>query len=157
MSGDQAPDAYELRKSGLAAERDHGGGLRLTVETDRQTEGCHGCGVLAVPHGRREHLLHDAPLGHRRVRVVWRKRVWRCLEPACATVTFTEVHPLAPPRALLTRWAVVWAADALSDDDSTVNALARRLGVDWHTLWDALKVWTVPEVPLPAGLRELVS
>ena len=32
------------------------------------------------------------------------------------------------------------AADALSDDDTTVNALARRLGVDWHTLWDALKV-----------------
>jgi hypothetical protein len=37
----------------LAAERD-GGGLLLTVETDRQVEGCHGCGVLAVPHGRRE-------------------------------------------------------------------------------------------------------
>ncbi len=55
-------------------------------------------------------------------------------------VTFTETHPLAPPRALLTRRAVVWAADALADDDTTVNALARRLDVDWHTLWDALKV-----------------
>jgi transposase len=123
----------------LAAERE-GGGLRLTVETDQQVEGCRGCGVLAVPHGRREHLLHDAPFGHRRVRVAWRKRVWRCLEPACAIVTFTETHALAAPRALLTRRAVVWAADALSDDDTTVNALARRLGVDWHTLWDALKV-----------------
>jgi transposase len=65
------------------------GGLRLTVETERQVEGCHGCGVLAVPHGRREHLLHDTPFGHRRVRVAWRKRVWRCPEPACPTVTFT--------------------------------------------------------------------
>jgi transposase len=124
----------------LAAEREPGGGLRLTVETDRQVEGCHGCGVLAMPHGRREQLLHDAPFGHRRVRVARRKRVWRCLEPACAMVTFTEVHALAPPRALLTRRAVLWAADALSDDDTTVNALARRLGVDWHTLWTALKV-----------------
>ncbi len=70
----------------LAAERD-GGGLRLTVETDRQVEGCHGCGVLAVPRGRREHLLHDAPFGHCRVRVASRKRVWRCQEPACAMVT----------------------------------------------------------------------
>ncbi len=70
----------------LAAERETGGGLRLTVETDQQVEGCHGCGVLAVPHGRREHLLHDAPFGHRRVRVSWRKRMWRCLEPACAMV-----------------------------------------------------------------------
>jgi transposase len=123
----------------LTAERD-AGGLRLTVETDQQVEGCHGCGVLAVPHGRREHLLHDAPFGHRRVRVAWRKRVWRCLEPACAMRTFTETHALAPPRALLTRRAVVWAADALTDDDTTVAALARRLDVDWHTLWDALKV-----------------
>ncbi len=81
----------------LAAERD-GVGLRLTVETDRQVEGCHACGVLAVPHGRREHLLHDAPFGHRRVRVTWRKRVWRCLEPACAMVTFTELHPLSRRR-----------------------------------------------------------
>jgi len=39
-------------------------------------------------------------------------------------VTFTEVHALAPPRALLTRRAVIWAADALSDDDTSVNALA---------------------------------
>jgi transposase len=124
----------------LAAQREPGGVLRLTVETDRQLEGCHRCGVLAVPHGRREHLLHDAPFGHRHVRVAWRKRVWRCLEPACAMVTFTETHALAPPRSLLTRRAIIWAADALTDDDTTVAALARRLGVDWHTLWDALKV-----------------
>jgi transposase len=89
----------------LAAERECGGGLRLTVETERQVEGCRGCGVLAVPHGRREQLLRDAPFGHRRVRVAWRKRVWRCAEPACAMTTFTETHTLAPPRALLTRRA----------------------------------------------------
>jgi hypothetical protein len=78
----------------LTAERERGG-LHLTVETDQQVEGCRRCGVLAVPHGRREHLLHDAPFGHRRVGVVWRKRVWRCPEPACPMVTFTEVHALA--------------------------------------------------------------
>jgi hypothetical protein len=121
----------------LAAEPERGGGLRLTVETDQQDEGCRRCGVLALPHGRREHLLHDAPFGHRHVRVMWRKRVWRCPEPACATVTFTESHALARPRALRIRRAVIWAADALSDDDTTVSALARRLDVDWHTLWDA--------------------
>jgi transposase ISL3 family protein len=43
---------------------------------------------------------------HRRVRELWRKRAWRCLEPACAMVTSTEMHALAPPRALLTRRAV---------------------------------------------------
>ncbi len=45
---------------------------------------------------------------------------------------FSESRPLAAPREMLTRRAVVWAADALADDDTTVNALARRLGVDWH-------------------------
>jgi transposase len=75
------------------------GGLRLTVQTDREVEGCHRCGGLAVPHGRRDHLLPHAPFGHRHVRVAWRKRVWRCLEPACPTVTFTEAHALEPPRA----------------------------------------------------------
>ncbi len=68
------------------------------------------------------------------MRVAWRKRVWRCLEPACAMVTSTEMHALAPPRALLTRRAVAKAADALSDDHTTVNALARQLGVDWLSL-----------------------
>ncbi len=49
-------------------------GLHLTVETDQRIEGCRRCGVLAVPHDRREHLLQDAPFGHRQVRVRWRKR-----------------------------------------------------------------------------------
>ncbi len=123
----------------LAAQRD-AAGLDLTVETDQELEGCRRCGVLAVLHDRREHLLHDAPFGHRRVRVRWRKRIWRCPEPACPVVAFREAHELAAPRARLTRRAITWAADALADDDTTVNALARRLDVDWHTLWDALKV-----------------
>jgi len=108
--------------------------------------------VLAVAHGRREQLLHDAPFGHRRVRVRWRKRVWRCREPACPTGTFTEIHELAVPRAVLTGRAVVWATDALADDDTTVAALARRLGVDWHTLWEAVKVEAQRRLADPARL-----
>ncbi len=136
------------------------GGLRLTVETDARVEGCRECGVLAVPHDRREHRLHDAPFGHRRVVVRWRKRVWRCAEPACPTVTFTESHPLAGPRSRLTRRAVVWAADALADDDTTVAALARRLDVDWHTLWDAVAVEAecrAPTRPASSGSRASAS
>lgn len=53
-------------------------------------------------------------------------------------MTFTETHPLAPPQALPTNRAGLWAAEALGQDDTTVAALARRLEVDWHTLWDAL-------------------
>ena len=54
--------------------------------------------------------------------------------------TFSEAHELAPPRMVLTIRAVAWATDALSYDDTTVSALARHLGVDWHTCWDAIEV-----------------
>jgi transposase len=56
------------------------------------------------------------------------------------------------PRAVLTGRAVVWATDALADDDTTVAALARRLGVDWHTLWEAVKVEAQRRLADPARL-----
>jgi transcriptional regulator with XRE-family HTH domain len=34
--------------------------------------------------------------------VRWRKRLWRCREPACPTGTFTETHELAGARSVLT-------------------------------------------------------
>jgi len=58
----------------------------------------------------------------------------------CPTTTFSEAHDLTPPRAVLTTRAVEWATDALTHDDITVSALARHLGVDWHTCWDAIEV-----------------
>ncbi len=85
--------------------------------------------------------------------MAWRKRIWRCYEPACPVGTFTESHALAAPRARLTRRAVVWAADALAEDDTTVAALARRLDVDWHTLWEPLKAEVQRRVADPARLE----
>src|SRR4051794_9409114 len=117
----------------LDVDVDHEQRLVLCVESGQLEAGCPACGVLAVGHGRRVHVLHDAPCFGRVTVLQWRKRVWRCREPLFATDTFSEVHDLAPPRALLTVRAVRWATDALSQDDTTVSALARHLGVDWHT------------------------
>jgi hypothetical protein len=72
-----------------------------------------------------------------------------CLEPDCATTTFTEQHPIAPPRAVLTVRAVRWAIDALSYDDTTVSALARHLGVAWHTAWSAIETEAKARVAVP--------
>ena len=58
---------------GVLAAGELGGELHLLVESTRQVEGCRSCGVVAVAHGRREHLLRDAPFGHRPVVVMWRK------------------------------------------------------------------------------------
>jgi transposase len=113
--------------------------LVITVETDADLAGCPGCGVLAVGHGRREHRAFDAPCFGLPVLVIWRKRIWRCREPSCAMTTFSETHELIAPRSKLTTRAVAWATDALAHDDTTVSALARHLGVYWHTLWNAVR------------------
>ena len=133
------------------------GELHLLVETTDRIGGCRSCGVVAVAHRRREHLLRDAPFGHRPVVLMWRKRVFRCAEPACPVTTFSEEHPLAAERAALTARAISWATDALTLDDTTVSALARRLGVGWHTLWRAVRVEAARRVAQPGRLGGVVA
>ena len=127
----------------------------LTVESDQVEHGCPSCGALPVGHGRRVHVVHDAPCLGRVTVVRWLKRIWRCREPLCPAVTFSEEHDLAPPRSVLTSRAVRWAADALTHDDTTVSALARHLGVDWHTCWDAVEVEAEARVGKPERLKNV--
>lgn len=136
----------------LDAVTDEAGRLVVTVETDADIGGCPDCGVVAVGHGRRVHEAADAPCFAATTIVRWRKRIWRCPEPACPVVTFSERHEMLAPRAKLTRRAVAWAVEALTHDDTTVSALARHLAVDWHTLWDAVEVEAARRVTDPARL-----
>ena len=132
--------------------------LVLTVESDADLVGCPACGVLAVGHGRREHRAADAPCFGVSTTVIWRKRVWRCPDPDCPIGTFSEVHDLIAARSALTSRAVTWATDALAHDDTTVSALARHLGVDWHTLWNAVQVEATTRTARPerlTGVRTL--
>ena len=103
--------------------------LVLTIESGQREAACPACGVMAVGHGRRVRILHDAPCFARVTLLRWLVRIWRCREPACPTDTFSEAHEQAPPRMALTVRAVRWAVDALSYDDTTVSALARHLVV----------------------------
>jgi transposase len=53
---------------------------------------------------------------------------------------------------------VRWATDALAHDDTTVSALARHLGVDWHTLWNAVEAEATARLRDPdrlTGIRAL--
>ena len=114
------------------------GTVVLDVETGQVVAGCGSCGVVAVGHGRRVVRLHDTPCFGRPVLVRWRKRIWRCAEKACAVSTWTEDHAYAGARSKLTTRAIAWAVDALRHDDTTVSAISRHLGVDWHTAWNAI-------------------
>ena len=113
--------------------------LWLTLETDPVAVGCPGCGVLAGRHGRRVRRLHDIPAFGAPVELTWRVRRFRCQESLCLVGVFTEEHDLAVARTKLTTRAAWWAIGCIQRDTASVAAIARRLGVDWHTLWDAIK------------------
>lgn len=74
------------------------------------------------------------------MQLIWRKRRWRCRESRCPTGVWSEQHPALPVRAKLTTRAVTWAIQTPRWDDSTVSAFASQVGVDWHTLMDAIRV-----------------
>jgi hypothetical protein len=58
---------------------------------------------------------------------------------SCRRGIWTEEHDFAPPRAKLTSRAVEWAVSLPRLDDTTVSAIARRLGVNRHTRWNAVR------------------
>ena len=113
--------------------------LVLTVETGPGPAGCPGCGVVATGHGRRDRLLHDIPAFGAPVELIWRSRRYRCAQTGCEVGTFTQTHDLARPREKLTSRAAWWAMGAIQRDTASVAAVARRMRVDWHTLWEAIK------------------
>jgi len=112
--------------------------LVLSVETDPGLMGCPACGVVALSQGRRIRRLRDIPAFGAPVELLWRVRRWRCVEPSCPIGTFTEGNDLAFARAKLTTRAAWWAISCIQRDTASVAALARRLGVDWHTVWKAI-------------------
>uniref|UniRef100_UPI0011E066A9 ISL3 family transposase n=1 Tax=Nocardioides rubriscoriae TaxID=642762 RepID=UPI0011E066A9 len=70
----------------------------------------------------------------------WRKRMWRCTEPACETKAFTEQHDdLAASRALLTTRARWWAIGQLRREHASVRGLCRQFATTWNTVWGSIK------------------
>ncbi|CAN5340946.1 hypothetical protein BH20ACT9_BH20ACT9_15760 [soil metagenome] len=58
------------------------GEIELTIETTADRGWCGGCGVRALSKGRSTVVVRDVDAFGRRVRLVWRKRRWRCAEDA---------------------------------------------------------------------------
>jgi transposase len=114
--------------------------LRVVVESPGRVMGCSNCGVVAGSHGRSNVTLIDTPCFGRPVRLVWRKRTWRCEEPACPAGVVTEQHAeLARPRALLTTRACWWAVRQLRREHASVAGIARQLGTTWRTVWTSIQ------------------
>jgi transposase len=128
------------------------GELEVVVETTAARVGCPRCGVIAALHDRRETLIRDVGAFDRPVRLRWRKRVWRCHEPLCVQVTWTEQTDAIPSRAVLTRRAARRACRRVGKAGESVAAVARDLGVGWHTVMRAVWRHGQPLVDDPARL-----
>lgn len=59
----------------LSAVSEAYGELEQAVETTATTAWCTGCGVRAVPHGRRHVRVRDLPSAGRAVTLLWLKRL----------------------------------------------------------------------------------
>ena len=137
---------------GVLAAAEVSGEVELLVETTETVTGCPCCGVVAEPHGRRPVSVRDLPIGGRAAVLVWVKRLWRCLEPACARRTWAETSPAIAPRAVLTERARSWAMCRVGAHGETVASVARQLGVGWHTVMRAVRDYGVPLIEDPARL-----
>ncbi len=117
----------------VLAAADYGGELELLIETTDSVAGCPDCGVVATLHDRKPRWVRDLPAGGRPVRLVWFKRVWRCVEPLCQARTWSERHPAIAPRAVLTERARADCARRVGQDATDVARVAVDLGVSWGT------------------------
>src|SRR5215216_3908029 len=130
---------------------------RLAVQTTATTVGCAACGSQARVHARRTVRVRDLPIGGRPVVLAWRKRVWRCVEPACAVRTWTEQTVAIRPRAVLTCRARAEACRRVGKDAHSVAAVARDLGVGWATVMRAVRDHGQPLVEDPTRLEGVVA
>jgi transposase len=129
-----------------------GGEWQLTVQTMATVVGCSGCGTRAELHGRRTVRVRDLPAAGRPVVLAWRKRLWRCREPACGVRTWTERAAGIAPRAVLTERARAEACRRVGKDTHAVAAVARDLGVGWATIMRAVHQHGTPLVEDPGRL-----
>jgi len=120
------------------------------IETTRVEDFCRGCGVVAKLHDRRPTWVRDLPSAGRPVALLWRKRVWRCVEAACVVSTWTETSEHIAPRSVWTERARREACRRVGEDAHAVAQVARAFGVGWATVMTAVRDYGTPLVDDPA-------
>ena len=133
------------------------GEVHVSEETTAVRVGCHVCGVIATPHGRREVVARDVPVAGRPVRLRWRKRVWRCDELACQQRTWTETHPAVRPRAALTVRAEKEIARRVGELAQPVARLAVEFAVSWATAMACVRRHGQPLIDDPTRLAGVAA
>ena len=118
------------------------GGRRVVIAST-VPPGCPSCGVLATKvHSRRSQQVRDVPVAGAAV-VVWAKRRWFCLEPACARGTFAEATEQIPRYARSTTRLRDQVVSAVIRSGRAASEVARAHGVSWWLVQAALSAAAV--------------
>jgi transposase len=91
------------------------------------------------------------------VTLLWLKRLWRCVEPACPVRTWSETSEHVRRRASLTERARREACRLVGEDGLDVAAVAATLGVGWHTVMRAVRDYGRPLIEDPARTAGVVA
>ena len=130
-----------------------GGRVVLVVTEDDSAAACPSCGVFSSSVKERVRTRpRDVPHGRVPLRLVWHKTRWRCREPLCDRVTFTESLPQVPARTRLTTRLRQLVGSGVAEGFSCVLAAARAHGVSWPVAHAAFVEHVTPilEKELPA-------
>lgn len=125
------------------------GELVVRVETVTEVVACVGCGERAESQDRIDRDLRDLPCFGRPVRLVWRKRRWRCRRAGCGARTWTESSAEVSARVVLTRRAGWEMCRQVGANARPVAQLAREFGVEWWTVMNAVIEHGTPLVDDP--------
>ena len=122
-------------------KKEEDGVLRVVVCL-RERPVCGGCGGGVWAHGRVDVRLADMPVFEAPVRLVWRKRRWRCPSSECEVATFTDQAGwIAPERSRVTGRAGRWATVQVGRWGRTVAEVAKEMGCAWDTIDRAVDRW----------------
>ncbi len=132
-----------------SARGDRADEVVITVETTADFVGCGTCGTRAVAHERKLVAIRDLACFGRPARLVWRKRQWRCVEPACEAKTWTEGSEHVDAQVVLTRRAGAEACRQVGELARPVSTVAAELGVCWWTVMNAVVEHGTPLVDDP--------
>jgi transposase len=90
------------------------------------------------------------PISGRPVRLVWRKRRWRCRDADCDRASFTESNSLIG--GSLTERTRAEICRLVGEEGRPVASVARSFGVGWATAMTAVRDHGEPVVEAAAGL-----
>jgi transposase len=127
---------------------DHGVPWVMLLTDAESARHCPMCGFRSeTPHSNVETRPRDLAVAGRRTEPTWRKKRWRCMEPSCPKVTFTEAVPQIPARSRLTGRLREQLGRDVGDRGHTVVQAGRDHAVSWPIVMNAVRAHGAKALP----------